>query len=157
MSDQTRYIGAIGAGTIAKLTHNLASATLATVLAEVVSMGVKAGVEPLALWEAIRQGATGRQRTFDRIGERFLAGRFDQPNFALRLLLKDVSIALQLGREVNVPMRLCNLTLQEITEAINRGWAGRDSHSTMLLQWERAGLLPVSVPIEQIRAIEAKG
>jgi 3-hydroxyisobutyrate dehydrogenase-like beta-hydroxyacid dehydrogenase len=72
MSDQTRYIGPIGAGTIAKLTHNLASATLATVLAEVFSMGVKAGVEPLALWEAIRQGATGRQRTFDRIGERFL-------------------------------------------------------------------------------------
>jgi hypothetical protein len=54
-------------------------------------------------------------------------------------------------------MRLCNLTLQEITEAMNRGWAGRDSHSTMLLQWERAGLEPVSVPLEQIRAIEAKG
>ncbi len=27
-------------------------------------MGIKAGVEPLELWEAVRQGATGRQRTF---------------------------------------------------------------------------------------------
>jgi 3-hydroxyisobutyrate dehydrogenase len=36
------------------------------VLAEVVSMGIKAGVEPLALWEAVRTGASGRQRTFDR-------------------------------------------------------------------------------------------
>ena len=157
MADQARYIGPIGAGTIAKLTHNLASATIAAVLAEVFSMGVKAGVEPLALWEAIRQGHTGRQRTFDRIGERFLAGRFDQPNFALRLLRKDVSIALQLGREVDVPMRICNMTLQDITEALNKGWGGRDSHSIMQLQWERAGLEPVSMPLEQIRAVEAKG
>jgi 3-hydroxyisobutyrate dehydrogenase len=156
MADQARYIGPIGAGTIAKLTHNLASATISTVLAEVFSMGVKAGVEPLALWEAIRQGATGRQRTFDRIGERFLAANFDQPNFALRLLQKDVSIALQLGREVSVPMRLCNLVSQEITEAMNRGWSGRDSHSTMLLQWERAGLSQVTIPIEQIRTVAAK-
>jgi len=65
MGDQARYIGAIGAGTIAKLTHNCAGAAINTVLAEVFTMGVKAGVEPLALWEAIRQGATGRQRTFD--------------------------------------------------------------------------------------------
>ena len=157
MADQARYIGPIGAGSIAKLTHNLASATISTVLAEVFSMGVKAGVEPLALWEAIRGGATGRQRTFDRLGERFLAAKFDQPNFALRLLQKDVSIALQLGREVGVPMRLCNMAGQEVTEAINRGWAGRDSHAIMLMQWERAGLEQVSVPIEAIRAIEAKG
>ena len=59
---------AIGAGTIAKLTHNCAGAAINTVLAEVFTMGVKAGVEPLALWEAIRQGATGRQRSFDRSG-----------------------------------------------------------------------------------------
>lgn len=157
MGDQARYIGPIGAGSIAKLTHNLASATLAQMLAEVFSMGVKAGVEPVALWEAIRQGATGRSRTFDRLGERFLAGKFDQPNFALRLLHKDVSIALQLGREYNVPMRMCSLTLAEINEGLNRGWGARDSHSTMLLQWERAGLEPVSVPLERIRAIEAKG
>jgi 3-hydroxyisobutyrate dehydrogenase len=157
MGDQARYIGPIGAGSIAKLTHNLASATLASVLAEVFSMGVKAGVEPVALWEAIRQGATGRQRTFDRLGERFLAANYDQPNFALRLLHKDVSLALQLGREFNVPMRMCNLTLQDINEALNRGWAGRDSHSTMQLQWERSGLQPVSVPLERIREIQAKG
>lgn len=157
VADQARYIGPIGAGTIAKLTHNCASAAVAVVLAEVFSMGVKAGVEPLALWDAIRQGHTGRQRTFDRLGERFLAANYDQPNFALRLLQKDVSIALQLGREVSVPMRLCNLVSQDITEAMNRGWSGRDSHSVIQLQWERAGLPPVAVSPEQVRAVVAKG
>jgi len=157
MADQARYIGPSGAGTIAKLTHNCASAALTGVLAEVFSMGVKAGVEPLALWEAIRQGATGRQRTFERLGQRFLSANYDQPNFALRLLQKDVSIALQLGREMSVPMRMCNLVAQDITEAMNRGWAGRDSHSIIALQWERAGLEPVSFSVDQVKAIEERG
>jgi 3-hydroxyisobutyrate dehydrogenase len=153
MGDQAAYIGPIGAGTIAKLTHNCAGAAINTVLAEVFTMGVKAGVEPLALWEAIRQGATGRQRTFDRLGGQFLQGRYEPPDFALRLLHKDVSLALQLGREVSVPMRLCNMALQEMTEAMNRGWAARDSRSFMLLQQERAGIAPLAVPAEQIRAV----
>jgi 3-hydroxyisobutyrate dehydrogenase-like beta-hydroxyacid dehydrogenase len=153
MGDQARYIGPIGAGSIAKLVHNCAGAAINTALAEVFTMGVKAGVDPLPLWEAIRQGATGRQRTFDRLGGQFLQGRYEPPDFALRLLHKDVSLALQLGREVSVPMRLCNLALQEMTEAMNRGWGGRDSRSYMVLQQERAGIPPIAVPAEQIRAV----
>ena len=37
-------------------------------------------------------------------------------------------------------MRLANLTLEEMTEALARGWEGRDSRSSMILQQERAGL-----------------
>jgi hypothetical protein len=36
-------------------------------------------------------------------------------------------------------MRIANLVLEEMTEALNRGWADRDSRSPMLLQEERAG------------------
>jgi 3-hydroxyisobutyrate dehydrogenase len=62
-SDAARYIGPIGAGSVAKLVHNCAGYGIQMVLAEVFSMGIKAGVEPLALWEAVRTGASGRQRT----------------------------------------------------------------------------------------------
>ena len=37
-------------------------------------------------------------------------------------------------------MRLANLALQELTEAMVRGWADRDSRVAMLLQEERAGV-----------------
>src|SRR6201987_784198 len=57
MGDQAAYIGPIGAGSIAKLVHNCTSAVLGVALAEVFTMGVKAGVEPLELWETVRQGA----------------------------------------------------------------------------------------------------
>src|SRR6202051_1382549 len=64
IGDQARYIGPIGAGSVAKLVHNCTSAVLGVALAEVFTMGIKAGVDPVDLWEAVRQGATGRVRTF---------------------------------------------------------------------------------------------
>ena len=153
MGDQARYIGPIGAGTIAKLVHNSASAAVNVVLSEVFSMGVKAGVEPLRLFEAIRQGAAGRARLFDRLQKQFLTGVYDPPDFALKLLHKDVSLACQLARDVSVPMRLTNLAHQELTEALNRGWGGRDSRVGALLQQERAGIPPIAVDPAKIKAV----
>ena len=153
MGDAARYIGPIGAGSIAKLVHNAAGAAVSTVLAEVFTMGVKAGVEPLPLWEAIRQGAGGRARLFDRMSRGFLTGTYDPPDFALRLLHKDVSLACQLGREVGVPMRLTNLAHQELTEALGRGWAQRDSRVSMLLQQERAGIDKIAIAPDKLKAV----
>jgi 3-hydroxyisobutyrate dehydrogenase len=154
MGDQAAYIGPIGAGTIAKLVHNCTSAVMNVALAEVFTMGIKAGVAPLDLWEAVRQGATGRPRTFDRLGK-FLAGQYDPADFALRLLHKDVSLAVGLGKEVGVPMRLANLALEELTEAMTRGWGQRDSRVGMLLQVERSGIDQPKEDIDKINAIIA--
>jgi 3-hydroxyisobutyrate dehydrogenase len=117
-------------------------------------MGIKAGVDPLELWQAVRQGATGRARTFDRLGK-FLAGAYDPADFALRLLHKDVSLAVGLGKEVGVPMRLANLALEELTEALNRGWSQRDSRVGMLLQVERSKITPPAVDLQTVNAILA--
>ena len=62
IGDQARYIGPIGAGSVAKLVHNCYGYIATAAAAEVFSMGVKAGIEPLAIWEAVRQGAIGRTR-----------------------------------------------------------------------------------------------
>jgi 3-hydroxyisobutyrate dehydrogenase-like beta-hydroxyacid dehydrogenase len=153
MGDQARYIGAIGAGSVAKLVHNLSGAAVNVALAEAFTMGVKAGIEPLALWAAIRQGAGGRARMFDRMGGQFLTGRYDPPDFALRLLYKDVSLACQLGREVGVPMRMSHLALAELNEAVNRGWGERDSRVGMKLQEERSGIAPLGVDPARIKDV----
>jgi 3-hydroxyisobutyrate dehydrogenase-like beta-hydroxyacid dehydrogenase len=139
-SDQAVYVGAIGAGSVTKLVHNMAGYAIQTALAEVFTMGVKAGVEPLALWQAVRQGAGGRQRTFDRVPHQFFRGKYDPPNFALRLAHKDVTLATALGREFTVPMRVATLAHADLTEALNRGWRERDSRIPMSLEEERAGV-----------------
>lgn len=153
MSDQPYYVGEIGAGSITKLVHNLSGYVVQTAMAECFTMGVKAGVPAEALWKAVRQGALGRRRTFDTMQRQYLQGRFDPPDFALKLARKDVNLALEVGREYDVPMRLGHLTLMEMTEALNRGWENRDSRSAMLLQEERAGGVEVRISAERMEEI----
>ncbi|HSC96502.1 MAG TPA: NAD(P)-dependent oxidoreductase [Burkholderiales bacterium] len=157
IGDQVIYVGPVGSGTVAKLVHNCAGYAILATLAEVMTMGVKAGVEPLALWAAIRQGAFGRRRSFDRLAEQFLIGKFDPPAFALELAHKDVTLATEVGREFHVPMKLANTVLQEMTEALNReGWAKRDSRIFMLLQEERAGV-NIKVPEAKVQEVLNRG
>ena len=140
MGDQPTHVGGIGAGLVTKLVHNCAAEAMQAALAEAFVLGVKAGAEPLSLWKAIRQGAVGRRRTFDGLIDQFLPASYDQPQAALRITYKDTMIATELGRELGVPMRFANLALADTTEAMNRGWAGRDCRSVMLLPQERAGV-----------------
>jgi 3-hydroxyisobutyrate dehydrogenase-like beta-hydroxyacid dehydrogenase len=156
IGDQPYYVGPIGAGTVAKLVHNCAGYAIQAALAEVFTLGVKAGVDPLVLWQAVRQGAGGRARTFDRLVDQFLPGKFEPPSFTLKLAHKDVSLATALGRELGVPMRIAHLTLEEMTEALNRGWGHRDSRVSMLLQEERAGV-QIAVPAEKIKEALERG
>ncbi|PON12921.1 3-hydroxyisobutyrate dehydrogenase, partial [Candidatus Entotheonella serta] len=150
--DKPFYVGEIGTGSIAKLVHNCSGYIVQTALAETFTMGIKAGVDPLTLWQAVRHGALGRRGVFDGLPNQFLPGEFDPPDFALRLARKDVTLAVGVGREYDVPMRLAHMTLEEMTEAMNRGWDGRDSRVAMLLQEERAGV-DVKVPREEIQRV----
>ena len=72
---------------------------------------------------------------------------------SLRLLHKDVGLAVGLGRDVGVPMRLASLVYEELTEAMNRGWSARNSSVSQLLQVERAGIPPLAADPERIAAV----
>jgi 3-hydroxyisobutyrate dehydrogenase len=149
IGDQPLYVEPIGAGTVAKLAHNCASFSVQAALAEIFTLGVKGGVEPLALFRALRQGATGRKRTFDRLAEHFLPGRYDPADFTVRLAHKDVTLALELARGCGVPMKVGQIALDELAEAMRRGWAERDCRVAMTLQEERAGV-SVRVPADEL-------
>jgi 3-hydroxyisobutyrate dehydrogenase-like beta-hydroxyacid dehydrogenase len=155
IGDQPLYVGPIGAGTVAKLAHNAASFAVQAALAEVFTLGVKGGVEPLALFKALRQGASGRKRTFDRLAEHFLPGKYDPAAFSLRLAHKDVSLAMELAREAGVPMKIGALALEELEEGMRRGWSERDCRVAMTLQTERAGV-EVQVPADRLGAALAE-
>jgi 3-hydroxyisobutyrate dehydrogenase len=150
IGDQVMYVGEIGAGNTAKLVHNCASLTIRTAIAEVFTLGVKAGVEPTALWHAMRQGAIGRSRTFDRVGDRYLQSAYDPPSFALVLADKDFRLALELAEQLDVPMKCAEAAYEDVQSALARGWGQRDSQSPMHLQNERAGVT-VELTAEQVQ------
>ena len=140
MGNKSRHIGAFGAGLVTKMAHNCTSAMINAVLGEVFTMAVKAGAEPLALWDAVRQGIVGRRRTFDSLATNFLPSVYEPTNAALRILCKDVLVTTELARQIGAPMPHAELTLADLQEAMNRGWADRDRRVTMLLQQERVGV-----------------
>jgi 3-hydroxyisobutyrate dehydrogenase len=97
IGDRAAYVGPIGSATVAKLVHNMSGYAIVCALAETFTLGVKAGIDPLTLWQAVRQGAVGRRFTFDALIDQFLPGEYDPPAFALKLAHKDVSLANALG------------------------------------------------------------
>ncbi len=140
IGDRVIYVGDVGAGNTAKIVHNLVGLITRTGIAEAMSLGVKAGLDPVELWNAVRQGAIGRARTLDLVADQYLQSSYDPPSFALRLAVKDFDLARDLAREFNVPMRQADVAYEDYAAAMERGWANRDSRSPMLLQNERAGV-----------------
>jgi 3-hydroxyisobutyrate dehydrogenase len=156
IGDKVLYVGEIGAGNTAKLVHNCASMIIRAAIAEVFTLGVKAGVEPGPLWHALRQGAIGRARTFDAIQGRYLQGAFEPPSFALTLADKDFRLALELADQMDVPMKCAQAAYEDFQEALGRGWGGRDSQAPMALQNERAGV-SIKLSAEEVKDILDRG
>jgi len=140
LGDRPIHVGPSGTGIVTKLVNNCAGQTLNLVLAEIFALGLKAGATPLALWEALRSGASGRRRTFDVMIDEYLPGHFSPPNAALSIYYKDMMLATELARDLKVPMRFANLALGEYTEAMARGLSDMDGRITMTLPLARLGL-----------------
>ncbi len=141
MGDKVSYMGDIGAGSIAKLVHNMIGICAAQLYAEAFTLGVKAGVQPEALLEAVQGGAYGQGMVLGRmLPEIVFKGDFENVRFALALARKDLGLATGLAREFNVPMQIAAVAEQTMVEAMARGWAGKDSSIPFVLQEERAGV-----------------
>jgi len=138
--DRLIHVGPSGTGIVTKLVNNCVGQTISLAMAEIFALGLKAGAEPLPLWEALRSGASGRRRTFDGMIDEFLPGRFSPPNAALSIYYKDMMLATELGRELHAPMRFANLALGEYAEAMSRGLKDMDGRITMTLPLERVGV-----------------
>ena len=141
IGDKVSYTGAIGSATITKLVHNLIYIGTRALIAEGFTLGVKAGVKPEVLLDAMKGGAFGQGLLLTHfLPEMVFKGRFDPVRFALRLARKDVGLATELAREFDVPMAMAALTEQTLDEAMARGWGDRDYGTPFLLQEERAGV-----------------
>src|SRR5947209_2052983 len=141
VGDKVGYMGPIGAGTIAKLVHNMIGIATRAVFAEGFTLGVKAGVKPEALLEAIRGAAFGQGLMLSQMLPNVIfRGDFDTVRFALKLARKDIGLATELAREYDVPMPLAAVAEQIMVEAMARGWGDKDSTAPWMLQEEAAGV-----------------
>ncbi|HIC49349.1 MAG TPA: NAD(P)-dependent oxidoreductase [Dehalococcoidia bacterium] len=138
IGNQVVYCGNLGAGAVCKIVNNLIGMTLGVVLSEAFSLGVKAGVDPMTLYNAVSM-SSGETRQMHTFPTGLFEGDFS-PGFKLDLGSKDVGLATDLGRSLRVPMDVSNLIHQKYVEAQNRGWGGQSTTAIAKLQEERAGV-----------------
>ena len=153
IGDKVFYAGAIGAGSVAKLVHNMIGHGVRQAIAEGLTLGVKAGVEAEELWECIRRGALGRMHVLhEGLPRTLFRGRFEPAMFSLALARKDIGLAIELGREYDVPMPVAVLAEQIAIEALNRGWGEMDASVTVRLQEEAAAVEVRAPRVDPARA-----
>ena len=137
-ADKVVYTGDLGTASICKLVNNMTSFVTGQVLAEALTLGVKAGVELDVLLDTGSRGILGqRSGTF---ADTVFQGQFQPPRFTVALSLKDVALSTELGRHSVVPMPLANLVEQMLRQCVNKGWAEDDFTKSFLLQEEAAGV-----------------
>src|SRR5262249_961722 len=134
-------VGELGAGSIAKIAHNALAMSIDLLVAECLTLGVKAGVSLPRLVEAFREGSIvgGNAMFTKRMPATLLRGDF-RPRFALKLAYKDFRLASALAAEHAVPTRLLELCERELLEGLHRGWGELDRTVASTLQEERAGV-----------------
>jgi 3-hydroxyisobutyrate dehydrogenase-like beta-hydroxyacid dehydrogenase len=141
IGDKVSYIGESGAGSVAKLVHNMIAICSTQLLAEAFTMGMKAGVAPEALLKVVQDGAYGQGMLLTgTLPKMVFRGNFDRVTFALKLARKDLGLATEVGRELNVPMPLASLVEQDFLAALAHGLGDKDSTAAVTIQEERAGV-----------------
>jgi 3-hydroxyisobutyrate dehydrogenase len=98
-------LGAVGAGHAMKALNNLLSAIGLAAATEVVEVGRRFGLDPHVMLEVLNQSTGRNQATETKIDQFVLSGSFAS-GFALRLMLKDVTTAVELARDEGVPIPL---------------------------------------------------
>jgi 3-hydroxyisobutyrate dehydrogenase len=135
------WVGVLGTGSVTKIVHNALAMSVDLLIAECMTLGVKAGVTMPRLVEAFGAGCiVGQNMTFTkRMPATLFRGDF-AARFALALAHKDFGLAGDLARAHDVPTRLLDLCRMELQEAMGRGWGDADRLKASTLQEERAGV-----------------
>jgi len=151
--DQVLHAGPLGCGSICKLVHQMVNSTISQAIAEGLTLGVKAGVETEALWECVRRGMVGRMHVLHvQVPQTVFRNNFETDTFPLKLLRKDVGLATELGRELDVSLPLANIAEQNLVAAMNRGWGDKSAYTVTFLLQEETTNVELRADVDPVQA-----
>lgn len=133
------YMGPSGAGALTKLVNQLACGIEMMAMFEAFTLGTAAGIDKNRLWEVLMHSASRCWIMEDIMPATMLTGRFDQPRFALRLLHKDIRLAVEAAVEAKSPIVAGTLANQMYALAEARGWGNEDQMAVVKLYGEQTG------------------
>jgi 2-hydroxy-3-oxopropionate reductase len=127
------HVGPTGAGQVVKVCNQVVVAVVIEAVAEALVLGAKAGVDPGRIADVL-QGGLAATKVLEMRRENMLSGRFD-PGFRIRLHLKDLRNALELGGEMQVALPAAALVEQLMRAMAAAGRADYD-HSGLVTMVE---------------------
>jgi 3-hydroxyisobutyrate dehydrogenase-like beta-hydroxyacid dehydrogenase len=128
------HMGGTGTGHVTKLMNNMMSLASMAVLAEVLPLGVRAGLDPAKLIAALGAGS-GASAQIPGRGDRILKRDFT-PSFRVDLAHKDLRLAQEVAQEANLPVPMTAAALLAFTMARGLGFDGEDT-TALVKVWER--------------------
>jgi 3-hydroxyisobutyrate dehydrogenase-like beta-hydroxyacid dehydrogenase len=129
------HMGGVATGHLTKLLNNMLALASMAALAEVLPLGIRAGLDPALLVEALSVGS-GATSAIPARGMRILKGDFT-PSFRVDLAHKDLRLAQEIAQDANAPVPVITGALLTYTLARSLGLGAEDTTAVVKV-WEKA-------------------
>ncbi len=138
LGKSARYIGPQGMGAYAKLVFNLTICIMLQGLNEGLTLAAKAGIDPGLMYDVL-MGGRAKAGIFEFKGPSVLQRDFT-PFFPLKLMNKDLKLALDAAHALAVPMPALAAIKEVFSSAMAAGQAEEDFSSTIKVLERQAGV-----------------
>jgi 3-hydroxyisobutyrate dehydrogenase len=138
MGSNVFHVGGLGQGLAMKLVNNMLVQVNTVAVAEALVMGVKAGLDPQAIYDVIRV-STGTSFAFERGVPRILARDF-APGGTVDIAFKDQELETAFAKQLGVPVLLANVSQQVYQMARAAGLNKEDGNAIVKVLEQLAGV-----------------
>jgi 2-hydroxy-3-oxopropionate reductase len=133
MGSSVTLVGETGSGNVTKLANQIIVALNIAAVSEAFVLAARAGVDPLAVFDAIKGGLAGSTVMNAKV-PMILEGSF-KPGFRIELHIKDLQNALDTAHELGVPIPL-TAQVMEILQGLKTAGYGASDHSAIIRCYE---------------------
>ena len=140
MGTSVVLVGDIGAGNVTKLANQIIVALNIAAVSEAFVLATKAGVDPEAVFNAIKGGLAGSTVMNAKV-PMILDGNF-KPGFRIELHIKDLQNALDTAHALNVPVPL-TANVMETMQALKNDDLATSDHSAIVRYYEKLARIEV--------------
>ena len=132
------YVGEGEVARLVKICHNVLLGVVTESLAEIILLAQRGGTTREAFLSFLNDSVMGS--TFSRYKTPAMVNLDFTPTFTNPLLLKDIELGLDVGRQLGVPMPVAALTAQLVASAIGAGYDKEDFATLLLEEARRSGV-----------------
>ena len=119
------HVGPVGAGNTVKAINNMMASVNALTMMEGLALGVKAGLDPLTIYEVVK-ASSGGSKALERIPNSLIPRKFE-PGFKVQLMNKDLDTFNTIAKELHVPVSFSNVAQRYQQAALAAGLGDQDT------------------------------